>query len=354
DKDAKASHDTTLETQKVDLEVPAQSRLYQRLENENHQCWGNYKENAAEMLKAIEQWATVLKKAPTEEETPLNQTTKLLLKDVVDSQAEFSIPTLLFEAESAILTPNGFVVGDDAARSGGKYIGIVEAGQPLVDVADPNIAKAEYKFTVTVAGKYYFWGLVNAPDGSSDSFYIAMNNGAARRWNIATGNLETWKWELARAEDAQVMEFDLAVGEHTLVLYEREDGTKIDKIAITMSTDFSEESSQSVKILRYDVSKMAGAANVFFTIEVKTFNDDSYLFRNPSIVTRSGQFKVKKIDLLLNGQANPNNATYQLVDEVVTAEQGLLSSAAMVVLMDKGVDKDQFAFEFEAFELLEQ
>ncbi len=45
---------------KIDLNTPANSRFYERLLNENHNCWSNCADNAASMLAAIEQFAGMI------------------------------------------------------------------------------------------------------------------------------------------------------------------------------------------------------------------------------------------------------------------------------------------------------
>ncbi|HXH32330.1 MAG TPA: hypothetical protein VNJ01_16135 [Bacteriovoracaceae bacterium] len=56
--DVKLAHDVALSSFKVNLGKPEASRLYLRLKNDQHNCWSNCEDNAAEMLDAIKYWAS--------------------------------------------------------------------------------------------------------------------------------------------------------------------------------------------------------------------------------------------------------------------------------------------------------
>ena len=80
-------------------------------------------------------------------------------------------------------------------------------------------------------------GLVNARSGCDNSFWVSVDGGGWILWDVArTGG--SWKWDdVIQRGGANQMAFNLAAGSHTLRLGVREDGTKIDKLAIT--NDFS-------------------------------------------------------------------------------------------------------------------
>jgi len=88
-----------------------------------------------------------------------------------------------------------------------------------------------YNLNISVPGDYYIWGRVIAPDGNSDSFFVNLD-GALHLWDIEHGN--AWHWDLVndRYGDDPVV-FELKKGTYELMLVQREDGTKIDKLLIT-------------------------------------------------------------------------------------------------------------------------
>lgn len=61
--DVTQAHSNVLTAFKVDLNAPANSRLYQRLKDDLHNCWGDCSSNAQEMLSAIKLWAAKTKNA---------------------------------------------------------------------------------------------------------------------------------------------------------------------------------------------------------------------------------------------------------------------------------------------------
>jgi len=70
--------------------------------------------------------------------------------------------------------------------------------------------------------------------GEDDSFFASMDNGEYALWDTRMGGTETWVWDQVsdRGFSDPVIYF-LEVGVHTLVIKQREDGTKIDRILIT-------------------------------------------------------------------------------------------------------------------------
>jgi mono/diheme cytochrome c family protein len=54
-----------VETRKIDINNPANSRLYLRLAQDSHNCWTNCASNAATMLAAIEAWKTAIINNPS-------------------------------------------------------------------------------------------------------------------------------------------------------------------------------------------------------------------------------------------------------------------------------------------------
>jgi mono/diheme cytochrome c family protein len=56
DVDAKFAHDVLLSSEKINLVNPTQSRIYQKVKDEAHNCWGSCSDNAAEILKQIKAW----------------------------------------------------------------------------------------------------------------------------------------------------------------------------------------------------------------------------------------------------------------------------------------------------------
>ena len=86
-------------------------------------------------------------------------------------------------------------------------------------------------------GRTLIWGRVKATDESNDSFYVSIDGSDYVLWDTPESN--TWFWDQVsnRGGDDPVTYY-LKAGEHTLVVKQREDGTKLDKILVTEDMDY--------------------------------------------------------------------------------------------------------------------
>jgi hypothetical protein len=133
------------------------------------------------------------------------------------------------EAEEGTLTGSPpFVVDTDAMASGGSAL---RAGSNSTSTPGPS--RATYTFTVA-ARTYRIWGRVSTPDLARDSFWVSVDGGPFVRWNeIAPSS--TWTWDEVHDSEAgnSVMTYPLTEGNHTLVIANRESGTRLDRLYIT-------------------------------------------------------------------------------------------------------------------------
>ncbi|MBT7300887.1 MAG: glycoside hydrolase family 28 protein [Victivallales bacterium] len=99
-----------------------------------------------------------------------------------------------------------------------------------------ELGSARCRFALSKAGEYLIRVHVLAPSGESDSFYIAIDRGPISLTDVAGHG--KWLWDTARdrvngkADFGAQTVFELGKGEHSLVLRNREAGTRIDRIAI--------------------------------------------------------------------------------------------------------------------------
>ncbi|OCT16663.1 hypothetical protein A8709_08295 [Paenibacillus pectinilyticus] len=92
--------------------------------------------------------------------------------------------------------------------------------------SDANYLK--YDLEVTNGGSFYIYLLSTGPDGSSDSFNVAVDSGS--NYQVTTGSSGTWAWKKPSSS------LSLSTGTHTLYIKVREDGAMVDKIAITKTS----------------------------------------------------------------------------------------------------------------------
>lgn len=142
-----------------------------------------------------------------------------------------------------------FELMQDAKASGGIFIGSpANAPNAASPVANHRL---EFCLTVQQAGTYAVEGAFLAPNESSDSFYIQLNNqpGAAQQWNISPASdvngpvTDEPGSEGSRSRRRPYLDsvapgiFQLAPGQHILTLYHRESGTGVDWIELTLAQE---------------------------------------------------------------------------------------------------------------------
>ena len=74
---------------------------------------------------------------------------------------------------------------------------------------------------VGTAGEFRLWGWVQAVNGASNSFYAKVDDGVASPWHLPMTEV------FAPASAPNV--YTLAAGEHTVIIYLRESGAKLDR-----------------------------------------------------------------------------------------------------------------------------
>ena len=133
----------------------------------------------------------------------------------------------IVEAEDATLTGT-FVVGGDPAASGGSYVTTPQGSGSESGLSGDYV---EFCFTVATAGEFSLDAVVDGPDGGSNSFFVTVNDVPASGyvWDVSAG------WTADQVSDrngADPVVLDLGVGDHAVRVYEREDGTRLDSLAL--------------------------------------------------------------------------------------------------------------------------
>lgn len=172
-----------------------------------------------------------------------------LLSLMAAAQIEFIEPSPTFiwlEAESGQL--HGDIKGAvDSEASNGRYIESQKNGsEGAGNNSGNNAGMARFRFDVSEPGNYIIWGRVQAPSGSSNSFYVAVDDSLPTVWDIYGPDSENrahhWTWDRVRTrgtEDYGIQApvsyntYTLEPGRHTLTIKAREKGTRIDHILIT-------------------------------------------------------------------------------------------------------------------------
>jgi hypothetical protein len=350
--DAAAALKAIQETGKINFDDTAASRLVKRLSPDNHNCWTTCTDDSATMLAAIEKMQELLKDTTTPPPPKKIETGALQPAAAVDRDKAGDPMTLAMEAEAGTLTAP-MVAGTSTNASGGKFLSVPAGNGGAINNANTaNIGSAVFTFDVKTAGTYTVWGLVNAKDANSNRFFVRIDAGAFTTWTI-TANADKFTWNKVAA-GATALSAALTVGKHTVEVRRSREGTALDTIALSANAAF--DGSQAVfgklHVLRYDLSQLLNLPESYLEVEVEDFSEAAYKFRNPKLVVPSGKVHAKGLRVEINGVYDPQNATFNLVDQTLAAPGGVLSPAAMVAIKDKGAADDQITFTFDVLEVV--
>ncbi|MFI4891781.1 MAG: LamG domain-containing protein, partial [Steroidobacterales bacterium] len=94
---------------KIDLNTPTNSRFYERLANENHNCWSNCASNAATMLAAIKQFAGMLTPSNIDPSLVVSKALTLSQGTVASGSSRFDANVI---AKYEFQTGSGYVAYD--------------------------------------------------------------------------------------------------------------------------------------------------------------------------------------------------------------------------------------------------
>lgn len=132
------------------------------------------------------------------------------------------------EAETGVLT--GFEVGQDAAASGGAFVHVPDG---VYSSWAPNESwSAQYCFTVADSGMYRIKAHAWANSGTTDSFWVKVDG-------VLAGTNGYWIVEQSAYGESYIgvtgndpLEVYLDAGDHTVTIYLREDGTRLDSLEL--------------------------------------------------------------------------------------------------------------------------
>jgi hypothetical protein len=130
------------------------------------------------------------------------------------------------------------VVVTDAAAPHGQYLWLPDAAYPdNFNAPVKTQHRAEYQFLVPHAGQWLLRGLVQSSDTSSDSFWVEIDGnqalGIVYLWDTAPiGTAYAWDYLNNRTPATDPVELTLSAGTHTVTIYGRDDGTRLDRLEL--------------------------------------------------------------------------------------------------------------------------
>lgn len=359
--DPKIAHEALLTAQKVDFEDPSRSRIVLRLSAENHNCPAEGCASAGDAMQdSVIEWAKALAVSEEDQSTqPVSPGRSFSDAETMRIDAGNPPGVIRLEAEQGTLKAP-MVMLDVGTASGAKVVHTPAGAGSINNVqtaaASNALGTILYDFEVTTQGTYRLHGLVNAPTVNNNAFWVRMDAGALQGWTILP-NGATYGWDLADpAQDmGAALQFTLTPGTHRLEIRQREEQTKVDVLVLAADAAYNPADAKppfrDITVLTFDLAEASGIDGLKMTVEVSDYSANAYLLKNPTLTVPTGSVKVKGLKLLINDFFLPQHATYTTVDQTISAPGGVLSTAALVALKDKGVDADVFKFLFETLEV---
>jgi hypothetical protein len=138
------------------------------------------------------------------------------------------------EAEAAALGGR-LVVASDGTASGGRYIH-APVGSGDVDQVAGNTNTATFCFTVATAGTYRLKGRVHAATTARNSFFVQVDGapGAGYYWNLPQTTVYQLDYVNDRTVRVDPVQVALGAGQHTVTVYQREEGARLDTLKLEL------------------------------------------------------------------------------------------------------------------------
>lgn len=342
------AHNDLVDGAKVDFQNVLNSRIVQRLQSDQHNCWSNCDDDAMEMKAAIDQWLALMEDSfipdPNGGSIPSTEPlTTAMSATVAQITSSDNTSTVDINATTGSIMSPFTVVGGSS--------GHIEIPSGLAfnsNSSATNVGRATYNFNISKSGSYKMRMSVVATPSSKDSVYISIDNENFFDWHIPNSPVFT-NQVVTRTSGRADKTWNLTAGSHTLVVNRRESDLKYTNIQLYEDNGIGVE--PGVGLLEYDLSQILGVnEEVYLRAKIKEFDEFSYQIWDVEIVSNLN-IRVKNIKTLINGYYNPQHSVYTVVDTVITPNMSSVSPYYLLALKDKGINSDRFSFKFEVLEV---
>ena len=133
---------------------------------------------------------------------------------------------------------SGWTIESGARASNQSYLIFKGRRSLQAPTNKENSRMTTYTVDVSESGEYHLYLRMNAPDYGKNSVWMRVDNGKwIKMWQaVGGGKLETQGFEWRKVNDnGRDVSVRLAKGKHTIILANRESGTKIDKMYLSQS-----------------------------------------------------------------------------------------------------------------------
>jgi hypothetical protein len=348
--DVTIAHDAVLNSAKVDLNNPANSRLVLKLKNEKHNCWGDCNANATEMENQIINWKNLIGNSGSSSSTISGKTTKesntvtnLLNPTGVNSDNTYTLMTEGASLKSPMMS--GF-------ENGTSFV-YVPTTVSTKSLTSSDYGAASLNFSVNMADFYHMFIYVNSSVETASGLYVKAAGSDYKEFTIGVTNGFEWRKVTNTTQKLDTEFYINANVMNNIELRQKNSGIKIAKVILTNDSSYDPGVSLPMALAKATISlpiaDISGVADAIFEIDIEDFDQYSYKISNPR-VRSSKSLVVKKLKVLVNNSYNSQHSTYLVVDKTVTPNDPILSNYYMILLKDKGPDLDKLSFSFETIE----
>jgi len=360
---------------KVDFTTPTNSRLFQRLSIEGHNCWSSCPDNSSEILKKIEEWIQTSGVTAAEQTKYAFVTPEISKPDMVKtfgasvaSPAPGATPapapiSLVVEAESLAL-PSGWQSAKLPVSSSNpaeiNFITALQGGNEytIEDIdAAKDVAEFSILFVTPQAGNYSLYIRAAGISNSDNEIFYKVDNDSA--WSIT---------KLDQLGTFRYMRFsqrtNWPAGPHVVRFRQKSANIRIDKFMATTRppdngaylnnlTGLSQVPEPiSSKFMSFDISGMTGVPNSQFLLIAEQITEKAYLFTQPFIIMGDATkaFKVKGLRPLINGVFTPQHTHWLGLEFFIKAPFWAITSIGLPLVAGNGPAEDKFSFAFDRIE----
>lgn len=314
--DSKVAHDAVIDSFKVNFSNVPSSRVVAKIRDENHGCWSDCLSDSQEMEVAVQFWADKVAEIQTEEEENTN--------------------------------------GDDGGDTGGSgYMEEIAS----VDVFETTVYPITRQRCVgchnNLNPRHAHNDVVQAHNAVIDNGLVNFENISASRLveRLSVDEHQCWNGNCT----ANAAQMSAAIQSWKDTLEENNSGgnTSSDPLTtVESSSILAELNGNNSTTLTFDLSgNLNTNEQITFQIKVMIYDDFSYKFWDPEIITASSNVLVQNVKLQINGYYNPQHSAYTIVNKTVTPGNGDLASHALLALKDQGEAIDKISFKFEVLQI---
>lgn len=124
--------------------------------------------------------------------------------------------------------------------SGNAYIHIPLRRPHAAEESEPSDdGNARFKIKIPSSGTYYLYARCNWYDGCGNSFYVKVDDGAAKTFG-QDASYGKWLWRpMVSRTKPNPFRYQLSAGEHIIRFQNREDGAKLDQFLLTTNSRYT-------------------------------------------------------------------------------------------------------------------